>query len=264
MATFKINKNRDFTIMSNFHLRDKNLSLKAKGLLSFMLSLPDDWDYSLKGLVSICKENKDAIRSTLNELKTYHYLIIEPYRTEKGKFGYNYLIYEKPLIEPNKTLNPPYMDFPYTDKPNADNPLQINTNIINTNNKIDNIDNIDKSEAPNTKKNDEQIQHNILTIELIQMNYANEFDTETFYYDDLFKKYLENGKSYKQLYASINYIINKVNLRNYIDEDGNKIINRYGYLKNALEYNFNKFANMPDELYPEEKNNYKDDWLDRR
>ena len=70
MATFKINKNRDFTIMSNFHLRDKNLSLKAKGLLSFMLSLPDDWDYSLKGLVSICKENKDAIRASLNELKS--------------------------------------------------------------------------------------------------------------------------------------------------------------------------------------------------
>jgi len=81
-TTFKINKNSDFTVMSNHHLRDKNLLLKAKGLLSYMLSLPDDWDYSLKGLVSICKENKDAIRASLNELKSNNYLIIERSRDE--------------------------------------------------------------------------------------------------------------------------------------------------------------------------------------
>lgn len=187
MATFKINKNRDFTIMSNYHLRDKNLSLKAKGLLSFMLSLPNDWDYSLKGLVAICKGNKDSIRSTLNELKTNHYLIIEPLRKENGKFGYNYLIYEKPHEEPNKTRNPPNTDFPYTVEPNSENPPQINTKLQNTNNKIDKID---KNEQQTNKLKSNLVSHNILTLELIQMNYVNKDDSELFYYDDLFKRKL--------------------------------------------------------------------------
>ncbi len=84
MTLFKINKNNDFTVMSNYHLRDKNLSLKAKGLLSYMLSLPDDWDYSLKGLVAICKESRDSIRTTLNELKANNYLEIDKLRGENG------------------------------------------------------------------------------------------------------------------------------------------------------------------------------------
>ena len=98
MSVFKIEKTKDFTIMSNYHLRDRNLSFKAKGLLSFMLSLPDDWDYSLKGLCAISKENRDAIRSTLKELQDNHYLEIEKVRGKKGYFEYNYLIYEKPHI----------------------------------------------------------------------------------------------------------------------------------------------------------------------
>ena len=75
------------------NLRDKNLSYKAKGLLSFMLSLPEDWDYSLKGLCSISKENRDAIRLILKELQQNHYLEIEKVRGDKGYFEYNYLIY---------------------------------------------------------------------------------------------------------------------------------------------------------------------------
>ena len=77
MANFKIDKTKDFTVMSNYHLRDKNLSYKAKGLLSFMLSLPEDWDYSINGLVSISKEEVKAIRNILQELQRYGYLVIE-------------------------------------------------------------------------------------------------------------------------------------------------------------------------------------------
>jgi len=78
MAVFKVEKNKNFTIMSNYHLQDKRLSLKAKGLLSYMFSLPEDWDYSLNGLVAICKEQERAIKSTLSELKEkgYFFLII--------------------------------------------------------------------------------------------------------------------------------------------------------------------------------------------
>ena len=77
MSVFKIEKNKNYTVMSNYHLIDKNLSYKAKGLLSFMLSLPEDWDYSINGLVSISKEEVKAIRNILQELQRYGYLVIE-------------------------------------------------------------------------------------------------------------------------------------------------------------------------------------------
>ena len=127
MSVFRINKTKNYTVMSNYHLQDKNLSYKAKGLLSFMLSLSSDWDYSLSGLVTISKESKDCIRSILNELKVNHYLQIEKQRGDKGLFEYNYLIYEIPK---NKTY--PSMDIPYLEEPDMENHTQINTNIINT------------------------------------------------------------------------------------------------------------------------------------
>lgn len=97
MAVFKVEKTKKYTIMSNYHLRDKDLSLKAKGLLSFMLSLPSDWDYSLNGLCAIFKEQETAIKSTLRELKRKRYLIIDKVRNNKGYFEYVYNIYEQPV-----------------------------------------------------------------------------------------------------------------------------------------------------------------------
>lgn len=94
MAKFTIEKTKDYTVMSNYHLRDKNLSYKAKGLLSFMLSLPEDWDYSLAGLCSISKESRDGIRLILKELQEQHYVEIEKVRGDNRYFEYNYLIYE--------------------------------------------------------------------------------------------------------------------------------------------------------------------------
>lgn len=96
MSVFKIEKNSNYTVMSNYHLRDRDLSYKAKGLLSFILSLPEDWDYSLAGLCSISKESRDCIRSILKELKEHHYVEMEKVRGNRGYFEYNYLIYEIP------------------------------------------------------------------------------------------------------------------------------------------------------------------------
>lgn len=99
MATYRIHKTRDYTVMSNTHLRDKSLSLKAKGLLSVMLSLPDSWDYTIAGLVAISKENETAVKSTLDELKKCGYLVVTkltPAQTESGRFEYLYDIYEQP------------------------------------------------------------------------------------------------------------------------------------------------------------------------
>lgn len=98
MAKFTIEKTKDYTVMSNYHLRDKNLSYKAKGLLSFMLSLPEDWDYSLAGLCSISKESRDGIRLILKELQEQHYVEIEKVRGDNRYFEYNYLIYEVPYF----------------------------------------------------------------------------------------------------------------------------------------------------------------------
>ena len=99
MGVIRVNKNKDYTTMSNYHFRDKELSLRAKGLLSQMLSLPEDWDYSIEGLASLNKEGVKAIRSTLQELEDRGYLIRTRVNDEKGHFAYVYDIFEKPQTE---------------------------------------------------------------------------------------------------------------------------------------------------------------------
>ena len=96
---FKINKTEDYSIISNKFLREKDMSLKAKGLLALMLSLPDSWVYSINGLVAICKEEESAIKTTLQELKRFGYLSIDkcmPNTTQSGRIEYVYNIYEEP------------------------------------------------------------------------------------------------------------------------------------------------------------------------
>lgn len=102
MAVIRVNKTKDYTVMSNIHLKEKDMSLKAKGLLSLMLSLPEDWDYSITGLVALCKENESAIKSTLGELKYFGYLIVTkkmPNETESGRIEYEYNVYEQPHLK---------------------------------------------------------------------------------------------------------------------------------------------------------------------
>ena len=97
MAIFRVEKNKNYTVMSNYHLRDKTLSLKAKGLLSQMLSLPDDWNYTLEGLASLNKEKIDAIRTAVKELETAGYIERSRERDEKGRLGDTiYVIHEQP------------------------------------------------------------------------------------------------------------------------------------------------------------------------
>ena len=103
MAVFRVNKTSDYTVISNYHLKEKGMSLKAKGLLTLMLSLPENWDYSISGLASICAENETAIKTGLNELKKFGYLRISKIfpSKERGnkKIEYIYEIFEKPLGE---------------------------------------------------------------------------------------------------------------------------------------------------------------------
>ena len=127
MAVFRLERTRDYTVMSNHHLRDKSLSLKAKGLLSQMLSLPEDWDYTLSGLAYINRESKDAIRSAVNELERAGYVQRHQTTNASGKFSVNeYIIYERPVAA-NPSSEKPSSDIPAPDKPLQDNPTQINT-----------------------------------------------------------------------------------------------------------------------------------------
>lgn len=125
---FRINKNKDYTCMSNYHLKDKSLSLKAKGLLSIMLSLPETWNYSINGLSAICIESRGVIKNTLDELKKNKYLIITklmPNQTKTGRFEYIYDIYEIPQKQ-NKEKQGIEKQPIVFDK-------QLNTNKLNTN-----------------------------------------------------------------------------------------------------------------------------------
>lgn len=139
MAVFRVDKTINYTIMSNEHLRNKEMSLKAKGLLSLMLSLPDDWDYSLNGLVAICKENESAVKTTLQELKDLGYLeIIKkfPDTTDTGRIEYEYVVYETSKQEGKKQG--------LENQPLEIQPLENHTQ-LNTNNKILNTNNTDKA-----------------------------------------------------------------------------------------------------------------------
>ena len=214
-----------YTVMSNYHLQDKNLSIRAKGLLSLMLSLPKDWDYSINGLVT---------------------LSIDEYRDTKGHFKYKYSVYYLPYpkwLEMSKLTGD---GFTASVRPETVKPKEQNNN-----NKKDKIDKTPEDSG-------EQIKHNILTKELIRRNYISDDDASSFLFDQLFEDLLLEGNDYRDLFNMTNYIILKTKERDFKDENNNEISNRFGYFKNSLISNINKFKNMPDSIY-ESDDDY--DWL---
>lgn len=123
-------KNNNYTTISNNIFREKKLSLKAKGLLALVLTLPNDWDFTIDGIASIIKEGKTAIYSAIDELKEHGYCKVEISRNTSGVFiGNDYTFFETPYIKN------PHLENPYTENPNMDNQTQINKDIYNINNK---------------------------------------------------------------------------------------------------------------------------------
>ena len=166
MAIMRVEKTRDYTTMSNYHFKDKNMSLKAKGLLSLILSLPEEWDYTIEGLSRLSKDGVDSVRTALKELMKFGYIEMARVRDEKGKLrGTEYVVYEKPVShqsdggepieEEQVTENPvieesvieesvleepvcqksifekPILENPILGKSILENPGQLNTNILN-------------------------------------------------------------------------------------------------------------------------------------
>ena len=159
MSVIRVEKTKNYTVMSNYHFKEKAMSLKAKGLLSLMLSLPDDWNYSIAGLVAICKENETAIKSTLKELQEFGYVSVEkimPDKTESGRIEYIYNIFEKPKQEDKKqgVENLPL------EIQRVENQVQSNTNKTNTN----------KTNTKEKKKNNTKKDFSNLVIEICLKN----------------------------------------------------------------------------------------------
>ena len=207
MPVFRVEKTKNYTVMGNYHFKDRNLSLEAVGLLSFMLSLPEDWNYSLNGLVAIRKEGIKKIRSTLKELQEYGYLNINKKQKANGRFEYEYLIYETPHTPKG-----------HVDEGDMDKGIQINTNKENINNK----DKLDKSLCN-------------LTEELIKRNFISRDDIELYSYDSFLNSILEKY-SYKECAIVISYVISKL-------KNKNDILNKYGYFKQAVLNNLSNLKN---------------------
>lgn len=202
---FRINKTKNYTVMSNYHLQDRNLSFKAKGLLSYMLSLPSDWNYSIKGLSCVSMEGVKAIKSILKELEDNSYLVRFRKQGSHGRFYYEYNIYEVPCTQEG-----------ITDIGSTLDDTQINTNVISTNNK----DKLDKSLNP-------------IINELVKRCFIDYSDLDLYRYDELFDELLCEYE-YKQVITVISYVIGKWNCNKGVDEDMNKIDNKFSYFKASV------------------------------
>ncbi len=228
MSVFRVEKNNNYTVMANYHLRDKELSFKAKGLLSYMLSLPEDWDYSLNGLARVSKEGIKAIKNIINELKEKGYLKINRLRKENGQYQYEYLIREIP-----EGIEPEYQKG-YVVKGKSEKGIQINTNKQNTKEQIDKEDKSKKSSFFSAL--------NSLTKIIIKENYISEYDAELFKYNNLFEELIKKY-DYEVILKITWYIICHITDNKFLDEEGNLIENKFGYFKISMLNNINKLIN---------------------
>ena len=221
-------KDQNYTVMSNYHLRDKNLSLKAKGLLSQLLSYSSDWNLTINGLCSVLKEQEKAVKSTIKELEMHNYLTRNRLQDNKGRFYYKYIIHEKPK-------------YPYPQNPPMDNPLVEKEGLINTNKE----DKIDKELYTSKIDNNSLIENNILLKYLIKNKFINKDDLELYKYDQLLREVLSEY-NYNDI-ARINaYIVRAYISHKGKDENDNNIINKFGYYKESLLNNINRLNSIDD------------------
>ena len=184
MAVYRVNKNRGYTVMANYHLRDKTLSLKAVGLLSKMLSFNDGWQFSTKGLSAICKEGPDAVLAALRELEDHGYLIRPRQRDAKGRMSNTvFEIYEQPQpVSPhreNPDVDNPDMENPHLENPHGENPAQLNTNQVITNERNNSLRNYQSINLDGMDRMDEREQYR----ELIRDNLEIDIRSQDRHYD---------------------------------------------------------------------------------
>lgn len=251
MGVFRVEKTKNYTVMSNYHFKDRNISWKAKGMLSTFLSLPDDWDYSIAGLETMSTDGNKAVRSGLKELEANGYLTRVAIRDSKGIIrDWDYIIYENPLENPNwskdfaEVLNPDvqkgqvvspdvqkvHVDNAHVDKAHVEKDIQLNTNILNTNS-IKNLSNKDKLDTDIDIFNNQE-EKEILpeTKMLIQKGFITEEDTELDEYNKTIEFALMDYRQ-DQVYRVIKYILEHLE---------SSIINKLSYFTTALHNNLTK------------------------
>ena len=184
MAVYRVNKNRGYTVMANYHLRDKTLSLKAVGLLSKMLSFNDGWQFSTKGLSAICKEGPDAVLAALRELEDHGYLVRHRQRDSKGRMSNTvFEIYERPQPIPPHGEKPhmenPDVDNPHMEKPHGENPAQLNTNQVINNQRNNSLNKYQSINLDGMDRMDEREQYR----ELIRDNLEIDIRSQDRHYD---------------------------------------------------------------------------------
>lgn len=240
MAVFRVHKNENYTVLSNYHFKEKGMSLKAKGLLSLMLSLPENWDYSAAGLVTLSKDGKDSVNAALKELEKFGYLRRTQAYDASGKFrGYNYEIFEQPTeVKTEKpTTDKPFAENPSTVKPTTENPPQLNkkelnikklsTEKLNTKNqdKIDKIDKIDKSDISPFEANN-------LTKKLIEIKYIEPDDFFIDQYNNIFENLIDEH-GFDIVRSCLWYFMKRWEMQP-CDEMGDEIKNKLAYFQVAL------------------------------
>lgn len=232
MAVIRVNKTSNYTIMSNYHFKEKKMSLKAKGLLSMMLSLPDDWDYSIAGLATLSKDGKDSVMSALKELEQFGYLTRTRIVNKQGHFkGYDYDIYEMPQILPPNSENPkteePKEEQPKEEEPKAEKTCQLNTNVLTTNSlKTYDQDILYKSEPNDFVK------------ELIQNGYIEKNDPSIQEYNDYMEEVVKDHGQEVAKNCLIYFMQNKKD----VDRHGQPIFNKFAYFKESIEFGILKIS----------------------
>ena len=209
MPVLKVIKNKKYTVMCNNHLFDKNLSLKSIGLFSIILSLPDSWKYSLRGLQSLTRESYRSIKLIMRELKLNNYIEIRKKKDKEGKFIYEYWIYE------SKELNPNYK------KPEVNLPPMVNCPL---NKILNNQDKIDKTSF------------NEITKEILRRGYISNKNVNVVLIDNYLNNLLYRYE-YNDVIKTTMYVMKHLNDNNYKDEDNKEIINITSYVITSIEDN---------------------------
>lgn len=247
MGVFRVEKTKNYTVMSNYHFKDKNISWKAKGMLSTFLSLPEDWDYSIAGLEKMSLDGNKAVRSGLKELEANGYLTRVAIRDNKGIIrDWDYIIFENPLENPNWTkefaevLNPDvqnaHVEEGHVEKAHVEKDIQLNTNILNTNS-IKNLSNKDKlGKDIDIFFNNKEKELLPETKMLITKGYITKEDPELEEYNKAISIALMDYRQ-DQVYRVINYIL--------LNKEDN-IINKFAYFSTALNRNLVKVKSQED------------------
>ena len=253
MPILRKQKTRGYTTVDNKIINDSSLSSRAKFMYVYMLSKPDDWKFNYKSFLKEIKEGREYIQGMIRELKEAKLLTLEQKYDENGRFEWIYTLYEEPFDNGLENENLPQRVLPAMVEPSMVEPSILQNN-------INNKDKEDKPLKEYTSSFFNPSEHNRLTLELIDIGYVDKEDLQLYQYDDLFEELLKDN-SYRELIRVFNYVTSKVMERDFIDEEGYEIKNKFGYLKSSMISNINRFKNMPDELYSDDDiENY--NWLD--